>query len=109
MFTALTLANDNVLGLLRTVCEVVLEDGAGAGGVARLRIESRARVVWDHAVAAAEGVLHVTPWVVLGRGLLVPDVTSVAAELAALDSSSDILGVADGATSSVDCGGSKSE
>ena len=58
--------------------------------------------MWHHAVAAADGVLHRAPDVVLGRGLHVPDITSVSAELAALERLSDGVLVADGTTSSVD-------
>ena len=60
----LTLANDDVAGLLRLVREVVLEDRLGAGGVARLGVESGAGVMGNHAVSATERVVHRAPWVV---------------------------------------------
>lgn len=55
----------------------------------------------DHAVTAVQGVLHGAPHVLFGCGLDVPHVTSITVELAALDSSGDGVGVADGTTSSV--------
>lgn len=86
---------------MRLVVEVILEDLLRAVRVALLGIESGTGVVGNHAVSTTKRVLHIAPWVVLGRGLLVPDVTSVATELSALDSSGDILSVANGSTSRV--------
>ena len=99
---ALTLADDDILGLLVLAREVVLEDGPRARRVPRLRVEGRARVVGHHAVAAAERVLHRAPRVVFGRGLHVPDVAGVPVQLPGLDGCGDVLGVADRAARSVD-------
>lgn len=86
---------------MRLVVEVILEDLLRAIRVALLGIKSGTRVVGNHAVSTTERVLHVAPWVVLGRRLLVPDVTSIATELSALDGGSNILSVANGSTSRV--------
>lgn len=79
-----------------------MQDLNGSVGVPLLRIERGARVVRHHGVAALVRVLHAAPWVVLGCGLVVPDVTTVAEEVSALDGSLDGIGVADGTTSRVD-------
>ena len=55
----------------------------------------------DHAVTAAESVLHVAPRVILRSGLNVPDITSIATKLAILESGSDVISIADGTTRSV--------
>ena len=99
----LTLANDDVGGVLRLVVEEVVEDLLRALRVADLRVERRARVVGCHAVAAAERVRHRSPRVALGRRLDVPDVAGVAVYVAALDRGGDVVGVADRATRGVDC------
>ena len=54
-----------------------------------------------HAVAPAKGVLHGTPWVVLGRGLYIPYISGVAVELAGPDRLGYVVSVADGSTSGV--------
>lgn len=100
---ALTLADDDVGWVLGLVEEEVFQDLLGSVRVACLGVEGRARVVRHHAVTAAERVLHVTPRVVLGRGLHVPHVTGVAAQLPTLDCRSDVFRVADGTASRVDC------
>ena len=71
--TTLTLSNDDVCQLLRLVVEV-LEDLLCTARVAQLSVERGARVVWDHAIAAIEEVLYAAPWVLLRRGLDVPDI-----------------------------------
>jgi hypothetical protein len=75
--------------VLRTVVlaasEVRLEDGLGAGGVARLGVERSTRHVRDGGVAGGAAPVLVgsgAERVVLGRGLGEPDVAAVAAELA---------------------------
>ena len=97
-----TTADDDVSRLLRLALEVVLQDLLRAGRIARLRIQSGARVVRGHTVSAAKRVLHVAPGMVLGRGLDVPDVACVAVELPGLDRGGDVLGVADRAAGGVD-------
>ena len=99
----LTLANDDVGRVLGLVVEEVVEDLLGAGGVADLGVEGRARVVGGHAVAAAKGVGHRAPWVILGCGLDVPDVAGVAVDVAGLDGGGDVLSDTDGSTSGVNC------
>ena len=95
-------ADDDILGLLGSTSEVVLQDLLGAVGISGLGIQSRSRVMGNHAVSTTEGVLHRAPWVVLGSGLHIPHITSVAAELSAGKGSSNSVLVADGTTSGVD-------
>ena len=99
--TPRTDADDDVRRLLRPALEVVLKDLFRARRIARLRVERRARVVWHHAVPAAQRVLHVPPRVVLRRGLHVPHVARVAAELPGLERGGDVCGVADRAARGV--------
>ena len=87
---------------MRLVLEVPLEDVLRARGIARLRIERRARIVWGHAVAAPERVLHGAPGVVARRGLHVPHVARVPVELTGLERGRDVRGVANGAARGVD-------
>lgn len=82
--------------------EVGLEDGLGSVGVTLLGVEGSTGHVGDHGVAAAEGVLGVAQGVVLGGGLGEPDVTTVSAEVAALECVGDVLLDDDGATGGVD-------
>ena len=96
------LANDDVRRVLRLVGEVPGDDVLDAVSVARLRVEGRARVMRDHAVAGAQRVLHRAPRVVLRGRLDIPDITSIAVDLTALDGSSDSVLVADRATRGVD-------
>ena len=97
-----TNTNDHIRRLLRLVLEVPLEDVLRARGIARLRVERRARVVRGHAVSAPERVLHRAPGVVARRGLHVPHVACVPVELAGLERSCDVRGVANGAARGVD-------
>lgn len=98
-----TTVNDQILrAVVELASEVALQDGLGAVGVALLRIQRGTRHVGDHGVAAAEGVLGVAQDVVLGCGLGEPNITTVAAEVAGLQSIGDILLDDDGATGSVD-------
>lgn len=108
---------------MRLVVEVVLEDALDTISVASLCVQGRARVVRNHAVTAAERVLHRTPDVVFGCGLDVPDVTSVACtklsvrvprqmqwlgtrKVSALEGLCDGIFVTDGTSSSVNEPGS---
>ena len=95
--------DDEVLGAVVVLAgQVALEDGLCALGVALLGVERGAGHVGDHGVAAAEGVLGVAERVLLRRGLGEPDVTAVAAEVAALEGLGDVLLDDDGATGGVD-------
>ena len=87
---------------MRLALEVVLQDALGAVGVAGLSVESGSRVMGNHAVSAAKGVLHGAPDVILGSGLHIPDITSVATDLTAGESLSDGILVADCTAGSVD-------
>lgn len=95
--------DDEVLGaVVLAAGEVAVEDGLGAGGVALLRVDRRARHVRHHGVAAAPRVLGVPQRVVLGCGLGEPDVSAVAAELAVLERLGDVLLDDDGTAGGVD-------
>lgn len=95
-------ADNDISGFLGLVCQIVLEDLLGAVRVARLGVERGARVVRHHSVSTAEGVLGRPQDVVLGRGLHVPDVTSVAGELTARERGGDVVFVTDGTARGVD-------
>jgi hypothetical protein len=82
--------------------EVAVQDGLGTLGVADLGVDGGTGHVRNHGVAAAPRVFGVAQRVVLGGGLGEPDVTTVAAEVAALEGRSDILLDDDGTTSGVD-------
>jgi hypothetical protein len=111
------LAND-IGRLLRFAGKVVFEDALSTGGIPGLSIEGRPRVMRDHAIAAAQRVFDRAPYVVLGRGLDVPDIawgisfsqaqaqssltrTRVTRQLAASESPGDGILVANGTTSRV--------
>jgi len=81
--------------------QVTLQDALGAIGVSLLRIERGTGHVGHHGVSAAEGVLGVAERVVLGCWLREPDVTAVAAKVAALEGLGDVFLDDDGATCSV--------
>lgn len=82
--------------------EVGLQDSLGAVGVTLLRIERRSGHVRNHGVSTAKVVLGVAENVVLGGGLDVPDVTSVAAKVAGLESCGNVFLDNNGSTSGVD-------
>lgn len=69
--------DDDVLGLLGLIVEVILDDAPRALSIALLGIEGRARVMRHHAISSAERVLDGAPDVVLGSRLDVPDITSI--------------------------------
>jgi len=81
--------------------EVALEDGLGAVGVSLLGIEGGTGHVRNHGVTATEWVLDSSEWVVSGSWLWEPDITTVTAEVARLDSLSNILLDDDSTTGSV--------
>ena len=97
-----SLANDDVGRILLLAGEVVLEDRLRTVGVASLGIEGGTGIVGHHTVSTAQRVLHRPPRVVLGCGLDVPHITTVASEVAALDRLSDCLTITNRTTSSVD-------
>ena len=82
--------------------EVAVQDLLGALGVPDLGIDRGTGHVGNHGVAAAPGALHVAERVVLGSGLGEPDVTTVAAEVARLESLGDVLLDNNGTTGGVD-------
>ena len=96
-----THTDDNVLWFLRGARKVVVDDALRSLSIARLRVESSARVVRDHAVTTTNGVLHVPPWVILGGRLDIPDITRVSRQLPALERLCDGIPVADRSTGGV--------
>jgi hypothetical protein len=82
--------------------EVGLENGFGSIGISLLSIERCTGHVGNHGVSAAEGVLGVAEWVVLGCWLREPDIASVAAEVAGLEGLGDVFLDNDGASGGVD-------
>lgn len=95
--------DNQILGLvIEFTRQVALENSFGTGSIPLLGVERGAGHVRDHGVAAAEGVLGGTEDVVFRGRLREPDVTAVAAEVARLESLSDVLLDDDGAAGSVD-------
>lgn len=97
-----TLVDNQILrAVVLTAGEVRVQDVLGALGVADLGIDGGTGHVGDHGVTTAPGVLGVAERVVLGSGLGEPDVTTVSAEVARLQSLGDVLLDDDSATGSV--------
>ena len=92
--------------ILRTVVvasrEVAVEDVLGALGITDLSINRSTRHVRNHGVTTAPWVLGVAQRVVLGRGLGEPHVTTVSAEVTALEGLGNVLLDNDSATGRVD-------
>jgi hypothetical protein len=82
--------------------EVRLENSLRAICVSLLSIEGCTGHVRNQGVSATEGVLCVSEDVVLGCGLREPDISSVAAEVTALQSVGNVFLNNDGPTSGVD-------
>ena len=97
----LTDPNDHISRVLRLPLEEVLQNHLCALGIPGLRVESGAGIMGRHAVAPAKGVLHCTPWVVLGCRLYIPHISGIAVELAAHDRLGYVVSVADGSTGGV--------
>jgi hypothetical protein len=97
-----TVNNQVFRAVIVTSREVRVENSLGASGVSLLCVDRGTRHVGNHGIASAPGVLGVAEWVVLGRGLGEPDITTVSTEVAALEGISNILLDDDGATGSVD-------
>lgn len=99
----ITLVNNQILrSVVVLAAQVALKDSLGAVGISLLRIKRGTRHVRNHGVSTTEGVLCVAERVVLGCGLREPDVSSIAAEVAGLESLSNILLDDNGATGGVD-------
>lgn len=88
--------------LLRLPLEIILQDLLRTLRVPTLRIQRRPTVVWGHTISTTERILHVTPGVVRGGGLDVPDIACVAAKLARGEGIRNGIGVADGTAGGVD-------
>jgi len=101
--TRLVLANphDDIGTVLGFSVQVVIDDLLDTIGISDLGVESGSRIVRDHPVTTAQGVLYCSPGVISGSRLDVPDVPGVSVELAALYSRGDCVLVADRATSGV--------
>ena len=92
--------------ILRTIVvlarEVGLENSLGAIGISLLGIEGGSRHVRNHGVSAAEGVLGVAERVVCGCWLREPDISSVATQVAALESFGHVFLDDDGSSGGID-------
>lgn len=98
-----TLVDNQVLrAVVEAAREVAVQDVLGTVGVADLSIDRGTRHVGNHGVTTTPGVLGVAERVVLGSGLGEPDVTTVAAEVARLESLGDVLLDNNGTTGGVD-------
>ena len=82
--------------------EVRVDDGLGTVGVTDLSIQRSTGHVRNHGVTATPVVLGSSQRVVLGGGLVVPDITTVTGEVTRLESSSNVLLDNDGTTGGVD-------
>lgn len=82
--------------------EIGLQDGLGALGIAGLSVDRAAGHMRYHGVPASPGSLGIAERVFLGRGLRIPDVTAVAAEVAGLDGLCDVFFDDDGPAGGVD-------
>ena len=99
----ITLVHDQVLKpIILLATEVALQDALGAFGVALLSVERRARHVWDHRVAATEGVLGVAQRVLCWCWLWEPNIATVATQVARLEGFGNIFFDDDGAAGGVD-------
>ena len=99
-----TIVHDQIFGsVIESARKVRVEDSLGASGVALLGIERGTRHVWDGGVPASPvDVRSVAQRVVLGCGLREPHITTVAAELTALERLCNVLLDDDSTTSGVD-------
>jgi len=77
--------NNEVLGLLFFSSKITLQNIADTFSVTPLSVKSRASVVWNHAIATTQWVLHRAPNVVLGCGLMIPDIARISIDVAALE------------------------
>lgn len=94
--------NQILRAVVEAAAQVAVQNGLGAVGVALLGIQGSTRHVGDHGVSATKGVLGVAQDVVLGCRLGEPDITTVAAQVAALEGLGDVLLDDNGATGRVD-------
>lgn len=87
-----TLVNNQVLrAIVFTTREVTVQNILDTLGVADLGIDGSTRHVGDHRVATTPWTLSIAEWVVLGGRLWVPDITTIATQVAVLDSLSDVF------------------
>lgn len=96
------LDNEVLRPVVVLAAEVRLEDVLRAGGVPDLGVDRGTRHVRNSGVSAAPWVLGGTERVVLGSWLWEPDITTVAAELAALKRLSNVFLDNNGTTSGID-------
>jgi len=101
--SVITSVNNQILwSVVVLATQIALQDSLGAVCVSLLGIEGGTGHVRNHCVSAAEWVLCVSEWVVLWCWLREPDVSSITAEVAGLESICDILLDDDRTTGSVD-------
>jgi hypothetical protein len=101
--TVVTVDADNVLGsVILLAREEDLEDLLCSLGVSALGIDGSAGDMRSHGVSTTVLVSHGSPGMVLGGRLGEPDITTVSSDLAGLECLDNVLGNADGSSSSVD-------
>lgn len=100
----ITLVDDQVEGVVVVAArEVRVKNGLGASSVSLLGINRGTRHVRNHGVTTSPGAVGSSAErVVLGGGLVVPDVTTVTTELARLESLGNVLLDDNGTTGGVD-------
>lgn len=95
--------NDEILRLVVVAArEVRVDDGLGTVGISDLSVQRGTGHVRNHGVTATPVVLGGSQRVVLGSGLVIPDITTVTGEVTRLESGSNVLLDNDGTTGSVD-------
>ena len=72
--------------------QIALKDPFHAVRIALLRIQRTARHMWHHPVTASEWVFRIAKGMVFRRRLCRPDVSSVAIQVAGLQSSRNVVG-----------------
>lgn len=101
--SVVTLVDNQILrAVVVAAREVAVENVLGALGITDLSIDRSTRHVRNHGVTATPGPFNVTERVVLGSRLREPNVTTVSAQVTALDGFGDIFLDDDGTTSGVD-------
>jgi hypothetical protein len=98
-----TLVDDEVCGLVVVAAgEVRVDDGLGTVGISDLGIQRSTGHVRNHGVTATPVVLGGSQRVVVGGGLVVPDITTVTGEVTRLEGGGDVLLHNDSTTGGVD-------
>jgi hypothetical protein len=94
--------NQILRSIILASTEVTLQNTLHTSRIPCLRIQTRARHVGNHAIAALHGVLGVAQGMVLGCGLREPDVAAVAVQVAGFEGFGYVFFDDDGAAGCVD-------